>query len=80
MAGETRYWFSATPFGHGWWRPSHPLGWVSLVVAIGLVFLAGRLFPPGTSPLYFWLSIVAIAAAFLLVCKLKGEPLGRRRA
>ncbi|WP_337879326.1 hypothetical protein [Rheinheimera sp.] len=80
MATNDRYWFSATPFGYGWWRPSHWLGWCSLLIAIALVFLAGNSFPPAEAPLYFWGAVVAIAAGFLLICKIKGEPLGRGRA
>jgi hypothetical protein len=80
MANGDKYWFAATPFGYGWWRPSHPLGWLALAIAIGLTILVGRLFPPSTSPLSFWSAVVGIAVAFLLVCKIKGEPLGKRRA
>jgi uncharacterized membrane protein (DUF2068 family) len=80
MASESRYWFAATPFGLGWWRPSHWLGWLSVLAAIVLAFVAGKQFPPSASPLYFSLSITVIVVVFLLVCKIKGEPLGRARA
>jgi hypothetical protein len=80
MATENRYWFAATPFGYGWWRPNHWLGWTTVIITIALVFVVGRLFPPETAPLYFWASIVAIVSCFLFVCKTKGEPLGRRGA
>ncbi len=75
-----RFWFAATPFGYGWWRPSHWLGWLTVLVAIALVFLAGRQFPLNTAPIYFWGSIVAIVAGLLLVCWLKGEPLNSGRS
>lgn len=76
---DRRYWFAATPFGYGWWRPNHWLGWLSVLVAIALALLAGRVFPPALAPLPFWASVTAIAVGFLLVCKSKGEPLGPAR-
>ena len=75
-----RYWFAATPFGTGWGRPDHWLGGLTVIAAIALTFLAGRQFPPSVAPLYFWLSIAGIVVAFLLICKIKGEPLGQSRA
>lgn len=80
MKAEKRFWFAAAPFGFGWWRPSHGLGWLTVVLVIALVLLVSRQFPPMAEPLKFWASIVAVVAAFLLVCKIKGEPLGKRRA
>lgn len=79
MNADRRYWFVATPFGLGWWRPSHWLGWLSIAVAIGLVLLAARVFPPAAAPLWFWTSIAGVAIGFLLVCWRKGEPLRTRR-
>ena len=79
MSNQHRYWFAATPFGYGWWRPSHWLGWISVLSAIALAMLAGHLFPPETAALPFWGTTAAIAAGSLLLCWLKGEPLGKRR-
>ena len=78
-SNQHRYWFAATPFGYGWWRPSHWLGWISVLSAIALAMLAGHLFPPETAALPFWGTTAAIAAGFLLLCWLKWEPLGKRR-
>ena len=54
MSNQHCYWFAATPFGYGWWRPSHWLGWISVLSAIALAMLAGHLFPPETAALPFW--------------------------
>lgn len=79
MTNDHRYWFAATPFGYGWWRPSHAFGWLTVLAAVTAVFLAGWWFPPATSAPSFWATIAGVVTVFLLICRLKGEPLARAR-
>jgi hypothetical protein len=72
------YWFPAKRVGLGWGLPLCWQGWLTLAVYVATLVGAGLLFQQGRhAPLHFF--IVGVATALLLlVCFIKGEPLGRR--
>ena len=74
-ATDKEIWFPAKTRGWGWGLPVTWQGWVVFVLyfsllALGVVGLYDSVFS-----VPFWIYLVAITAAFIVVCYLKGETL-----
>jgi hypothetical protein len=69
-----RYWFPAKRYGWGWGFPRTWEGWLTLAVFLGLIVAGAVLFPPKVTLLPYLAYILVLAALFLGVCWLKGEP------
>ncbi len=74
MVPESRYWFRAKRYGWGWGLPLTWQGWAVLGLFGVLMVLGNVLLPPTTHPVPFVIYIVALSAALIGVCYLKGEP------
>jgi hypothetical protein len=72
---EPRYWFPAKRYGWGWGLPVAWQGWLVLATFVALLVAGAILFPPRKGHLVGYLVyVVILAAAFVGVCWLKGEP------
>ncbi|HEX2830531.1 MAG TPA: hypothetical protein VHP37_29610 [Burkholderiales bacterium] len=71
---EPRYWFRAKRYGWGWGRPVTWEGWVVLGVFAALLAAGLWLFPPEQARRAFVVYSLALAAAVVAVCWIKGEP------
>ena len=71
---RARYWFPAKRYGWGWGLPLTWEGWAVMAVFVVLIVAAGLAFPPGRALAAYIASVVALAALFVAVCWLKGEP------
>ena len=69
-----RYWFPAKRYGWGWGLPCTWEGWLALAAFLGLIVAGTVLFPPKGTLLPYLAYILTIAALFIGVCWLKGEP------
>lgn len=69
------YWFPAKRMGWGWGLPLRWQGWLTLALYAATLLGAGLLFQHGRHAWLHYL-IIGAATALLLVCFLKGEPLG----
>ena len=78
MHDERNYWFPAKRRGFGWgWGP--PRTWQGWAVLVGFLLLLGLdvlIFPPDTHHAAFVLCALGLTALLLLICWIKGEPLG----
>jgi hypothetical protein len=72
------YWFPAKRYGFGWGFPSTWQGWVTLVLYVVALAASAFAFPPAEKSGGFIVSGVVITVALLVVCWIKGEPLGWR--
>lgn len=68
------YWFRAKRYGWGWGLPLTWHGWVVLAAFALLVMLGALLLPPRQSMAFYSLYMLALSAALVGVCYLKGEP------
>jgi len=68
------YWFRAKRYGWGWGLPLTWQGWAVLAAFALLVMLGAVLFPPRQSMAFYSLYMLALSAALVGVCYLKGEP------
>jgi hypothetical protein len=74
MQTDRRYWFPAKRYGWGWGFPSSWEGWLALAAFFALLAAGFFLFPPGDEMISFIAFVIVIAALFVAVCWLKGEP------
>ena len=74
MEEAPRYWFKAKRYGWGWGLPTAWQGWVVYAVALALFAAIAIAFPPPRDIPRFILGVVAVAAALVVVCLVKGEP------
>lgn len=74
MQTDQKYWFPAKRYGWGWGFPSSWEGWLALAVFFALLAAGVFLFPPADQMISFIVFVIVIAALFVAVCWLKGEP------
>lgn len=77
MATEQEYWFPAKRYGWGWGLPVTWQGWLTCALWLCVLIASGLAFMP-RSPASFLLAAAIDTAALMLVCYLKGAPLGWR--
>ena len=71
---RSSFWFPAKHYGWGWGLPIHWMGWIALGLYVAGLVAAAYVFRPGVN-LYAYLGCaVALSAAFIALCLLKGEP------
>ena len=68
------YWFPAKTYGWGWGLPITWQGWLVFLAALVLFACGAFLFPPQTMLVGYIVYEVAIVAALIFICQLKGEP------
>jgi hypothetical protein len=68
------YWFPAKRYGWGWGLPTAWQGWLVFVGYILLLVVGAFLFPPREALHAYLAYVVALSAALIGVCWLKGEP------
>lgn len=71
MQDERKYWFPAKRYGWGWGLPVTWQGWAVLIAFVVLMAVGFPLLRPMHLALPYG---VALAALFVGVCWLKGEP------
>ncbi len=73
MTDQPTYWFPAKRYGWGWGLPATTAGWVALALFLAAEAVVAYRTLPG-APADFALESLLPAAAFFVVCLLKGEP------
>lgn len=76
MASPKRYWFPAKEFGVGWGVPQVWEGWLVLAAYVAGIALVHHFLPLAGDPRGFAAGIGGLTALLMLVCWLKGEPIG----
>jgi hypothetical protein len=74
MSTAPEYWFRAKRYGWGWGLPIAWQGWLSLAVFYALLLVGAWAILPQYGNGIFVAYAVALVAAQLCVCWLKGEP------
>ena len=74
MSDRPPYWFPAKRYGWGWGLPTAWQGWVVLLAFVALVAIGARWLLPSYGHTVFLVYTLAVVAALVLVCWLKGEP------
>jgi hypothetical protein len=74
MEPARRYWFPAKRYGWGWGFPRTWEGWLALATFLGLIVIGAILFPPKVMIVSYIAYVVVLAALFVGVCWLTGEP------
>jgi len=78
MPTGTKYWFRAKRYGWGWGLPVAWQGWLVLALFFALVLVGAVAILPQFGQGAFIAYALALTAALLSVCWLKGEPQRRR--
>jgi hypothetical protein len=74
MPSRRKYWFPAKRYGWGWGLPGTWQGWLVFISYVALVIASIAAFPPTVAPAAFILCNCVLAAAFVAICWLTGEP------
>lgn len=74
MESSRKYWFPAKTHGWGWGVPSAWQGWLVLALYIAGMVALTLLVNPEERIAEFLAGVVALTAALLVICWLKGEP------
>ena len=72
-ATDKEIWFPSKSHGWGWGLPVTWQGWVVFVLYFALLALGVIGLHDSILSVPFWIYLVAITAAFVFVCYLKGE-------
>jgi hypothetical protein len=78
MNSPTNYWFRAKPNGCGWDLPLRWQGWVVMLVYFGLMLSGGIYVANTRRAAVFIPCAIVLSLLLVLICWLKGEPLGVR--
>ena len=73
-----QYWFRAKRYGWGWGLPVAWQGWLVLALFFALVFVGAVAILPQFGQVAFIAYALALTAALLCICWLKGEPQRRQ--
>ena len=76
MASSRRYWFPAKEFGVGWGMPRVWEGWAVLAAYVSGLPMVHAFLPLHREPHGFAIGMGVLTALLILVCWLKGEPIG----
>ena len=79
MSKLPNYWFPAKRYGWGWSLPRTWQGWLVLVGYFAALLLMHLELPSRTDRVAFTIGVGTATLVLIIVCYLKGEPLGPRR-
>jgi hypothetical protein len=68
-----RYWFHAKRYGWGWGMPATWEGWAVLIAWLAAITAVGIFVAP-RSILWFYVSVIGLVAALVVICWRTGEP------
>ena len=75
---KNNYWFRAKRYGWGWGMPATWQGWIALIIYLVLIATCAFFLPPAGRMGLFWGLTILLTLLFILICWIKGEPLGWR--